>query len=154
MIELLVVIAVIGIISSALIIALDPTERINQARDGNARSALTQLYKAAVHGATISGGTPIPTNGTCGSQQPLINAGELKRAINDGSGGPYYYVRDAGACSWVPVGDFQVAITLRSKKSIQEGIAYPGSGCTSAHTSVQYSIWYLGNRWGYWCSPL
>ncbi|MCL5411279.1 MAG: type II secretion system GspH family protein [Patescibacteria group bacterium] len=46
LIELLVVIAIVGVLAGAVLVAINPTERINEANDANKKSKLGQVAQA------------------------------------------------------------------------------------------------------------
>lgn len=61
LVELLVVIAVIGIMAAAVLIAINPVAKINQAKDGNVKSDVSQLANALTAYYVGSGGASYPT---------------------------------------------------------------------------------------------
>ena len=57
LIELLIVIAVLGILATAIITAINPVKRINQAKDSNIKSDIAQISNALQTYLTASGTT-------------------------------------------------------------------------------------------------
>jgi len=76
LIELLIVIAVLGILAAAIIVAINPVKKINQAKDSNLKSDMGQLVNALQIYFTSTGtvGTPVYPTGL----DVLLTAGELK----------------------------------------------------------------------------
>lgn len=78
-IELLIVITVMGIMGSVIIIVINPTERLAQARDSQRRAAIKQLSQAMTSYAITNNGyilNNVPT-----WQTTLKNAGLIKQEI-------------------------------------------------------------------------
>jgi len=74
LIELLVVIAVLGILASVVLVAINPAERMNEARDAGRKSDVGQVSVALEsYYATYNGSY----NGV--SSTTLVSAGQLKR---------------------------------------------------------------------------
>ena len=157
MIELLIVIAILGVLAAGVVVAINPAEKINQAKDANSMAAASQLYTAAQNFYVSSGGTVIQADGSYGGQQPLVNAGELKTIIkaDSATGGPNYYT--SSNANWVSNGDFEVAVNLLSKHSLQVAKAQldaTAQNCGSGSTVATYYIYLSQGSWHYWCDHL
>jgi len=81
LIELLVVIAVIGVLAAAVLIAIDPIQQIERARDAGRKTTMGQLSRALqayyTSHTTATGATHPIVNATWITQ--LVNAGEIKQ---------------------------------------------------------------------------
>lgn len=75
LIELLVVIAVLGVLAAALVSAINPTSKINAAKDSNAKSDLSQVVNAAQAYVTNSANNSLYP---AGSADFTVAGGELK----------------------------------------------------------------------------
>ena len=116
LIELLIVIAVIGVLAAALLVAINPLEQLNRAKDAGAKSDAVQLYRAAL-AAYTGKGTLVTPDGSYGSQQPFVDAGDLKTIIKDGNGGPHY--QTSVNANWIGPGDFEIDTGwLRSQQNL------------------------------------
>ena len=83
LIELLIVIAVLGILATAVLVALDPIEQMNRAKDAGIVNSVSQLGNAMQ--AYYTSTSVVPTaNATWVTT--LIDAGELKMAPTQPSG--------------------------------------------------------------------
>lgn len=148
LVELLVVIAVIGVLASVVLVAINPIEQINRAKDAGAKSALRQVVDANQRYVTVNGGQ-FPNGGVAGTgspnqgQKPLIDAGELKSQVDQVimySDGTYY----------------QVNAYMYSKASIlaaQAGLSqnpvmtYLAPGTTTCLNNTQVILYYYSG-WG------
>lgn len=104
LIELLVVIAVIGVLAAAVLIAIDPIDRLNAARDSRVQQDVASLAKGMEQYAVQNDGT-YPTN-----YNDLVTGGQMKSIPQD----PYTnanYTLSGGAA-----GPIVISGTLRSKK--------------------------------------
>lgn len=86
LIELLIVIAIMGILAAAVLIAINPTKRTNQAKDSNVQSDVASIASAAQAYYTTPGlGTyPVDTD-------TLVTNGDLKSVPLNPSGVAYTY---------------------------------------------------------------
>lgn len=123
LIELLIVIAIIGVLATAVLIGIDPIDKINAANDSNAQRIITNLadaIEAAAIGnngdygfcdATCTGaGTSSCGNVSC-LQAALVATGNLKVALTPTAG----YVL-TGSSTAGSSGSANLHITLKSKK--------------------------------------
>lgn len=77
LIELLIVIAVLGILATAVLVAINPIEQINRSRDAGRISSVSQLGQAMQTYYTGQGLTLYPVNSVAW-ETPLLTANELK----------------------------------------------------------------------------
>jgi len=154
LLELLIAIAVIGFLAAVILIAIDPIEMINRAKDAGAKAEAAQLFKAAA-AALASQGYVIDPDSSFGGQQPLVKLGELKSILKNGyNDGPYYYSNVNRV--WVDPGDFEVTSgSLYSKSTLQAAKAQPDASsqnCGPGSTYADfYSYYSSGGKWHYWC---
>ncbi len=153
LIELIIVIGVIGVLSAALLIAINPIEQLNRAKDAAAISDAAQLYRAALATDAALGQVAV-ADASYGGQQPIVNNGDLKAIIRDGLGGPVYYTLPISA--WVAAGDFEVSTGwLASRSSLQAAKAQSDAvaeNCGAGSTTAQrYAYFNSGGTWHYWC---
>ena len=153
LIELLIVIAIIGVLATVLLIAIDPIEQMNRAKDAAVKQDAAQLYRAALQYVTHTGQIP-PANGTL-SQQAFVDSGDLKFIISSNpNGGPNYY--NSANANRVSSGDFEAQTGwLTSKYALQEARSQPDAislNCGSESTKASYYTRYsFGGIWRYWC---
>ena len=83
LVELLVVIAVIGVLAIAVVVAIDPLDKLHAADDSKVQGDIAQLASAMENYAVTHNGAYATT------QAILVTAGELKVALNDPSGVAY-----------------------------------------------------------------
>ncbi|MEK7534560.1 MAG: type II secretion system protein [Patescibacteria group bacterium] len=96
LIELLIVIAVLGILAAAIIVAINPVKKINQAKDSNLKSDMGQLVNALQIYFTSTGTTGTPAYPA--TLIVLLTAGELKTMPKQQAGAtPCTSVNPAGA---------------------------------------------------------
>lgn len=76
LIELLVVIAVLGVLAGGVLVAINPGEKVAQAKDSTKKSAVSQLVNALQAYYTLNGGKYPASNNTW--IQSLVDSGELK----------------------------------------------------------------------------
>ncbi len=84
LIELIIVIAVLGVLASAVLIGIDPVDKIAQANDAKIQSDVRQI-QAAMEIYSVN------NNGSYTDQAGLVSVGELKSIIKDKSGSAYSY---------------------------------------------------------------
>lgn len=81
LIELLIVIAILGVLAAAVLVAINPAERLAEAKDSQRITAIGQLGNAMQVYATIHGGLyPAPISGW--QTNLLVSSGEIKNAIS------------------------------------------------------------------------
>lgn len=59
LIELIVVIAVLGILSTVVIVAVNPTEQLSRGRDSSRKAAISQLGRSIFNYVTVKGAYPV-----------------------------------------------------------------------------------------------
>lgn len=87
LIELLIVVAILGILSAAVLVAIDPAAKINQAKDANIKSDMSSIsnaMQAYYTSASIGGTGSYPT-----TVAGLVTAGEMKSEPKTPSGVSY-----------------------------------------------------------------
>lgn len=106
LIELLIVIAVLGVLAAAVVSAINPVKKINQAKDSTLKSDMGQIVNALQANVTVKNGA-YPIN-----LQALVTSGELKSVPNQPNNGPAYnYVRSADpACTTEPYTGCEAAV--------------------------------------------
>ena len=117
LIELLVVIAVMAVIASAVLVLIDPTDKINAANDARVQADVGQVASAfTAYAAAHNGYYPCSAAGSCptGVDTTGVNAltisGELKVLPTAPSGYTYtYYTNTTGGAA-------QMHSNLKSKK--------------------------------------
>ncbi|MDO8487114.1 MAG: prepilin-type N-terminal cleavage/methylation domain-containing protein [Candidatus Curtissbacteria bacterium] len=92
LIELLIVIAILGILAAAVLVAVNPAKRQQQARDAARKNDIGQLATALQAYFTTSGIYPTGS-GSPGGLTALTASGDLKSIPGDptGGGGQYNY---------------------------------------------------------------
>lgn len=96
LIELLIVIAILGILAAAVLVAINPAKRQNQAKDSNTKSDVGQIATGLESYFTSQGGT-YPSSGQGLNQ--LVTNGDLKQIPTTPQGGTYTYGVIPGACA-------------------------------------------------------
>lgn len=79
LIELLIVIAVLGVLVTAILVALNPAEQIRRANDSGRLNSVSQLGNAIQAYYTAQGGSFPTANATW--QTTLVSAGELSAVV-------------------------------------------------------------------------
>jgi len=128
LIELLVVIAIVGVLAAVVLVAINPTRRMKQARDSGRKSDVGQIATAAQAYYT-----------TMGYYAPdiaaLVSSGDLKQEPKDPQGNSYGYSRSANseeAAVWATIEaptSSNPAYTIWCWRSTT-GTASETSGCT------------------------
>lgn len=102
LIELLVVIAVMAVIASAVLVLIDPTDKVNAANDARVQADIGQVASAfTAYAAAHNGYYPCSAAGSCpagvdtNGQTALTTSGELKNLPTAPSGYTYTYVTNA-----------------------------------------------------------
>jgi prepilin-type N-terminal cleavage/methylation domain-containing protein len=85
LIELLVVIAVIGVLAAAVLIAIDPIDRLNAAKDSRTQQDIASLAKGVEQYAVQNNGTYPAT------LDDLRTGGQMKSIPTPPNGGNYAY---------------------------------------------------------------
>lgn len=93
LIELLIVIAIMGILAAAVLIAINPTKRTNQAKDSNVQSDVASIASGAQAYYTTPGLGTYPVDAAA-----LVTNGDLKSVPSDPSGTAYTYKKYPAAC--------------------------------------------------------
>lgn len=103
LVELLIVIGIVGVLSSALMMVLNPTEKINQSKDGVRKSDIRQIQAALEMYRSDKGS--YPGSAACGSQ--IDDGGSpavvyMKKVPCDpvGVSQPYAYTPDGGGSGY------------------------------------------------------
>ena len=93
LIELLIVIAILGILAAAVLVAINPAKRQNQARDTKTQNDISQVSSALQAYFTSEGGTyPDLLN-------DLVTNGDLRSLPVSPQGPAYTYVVSPGGCA-------------------------------------------------------
>jgi len=93
LIELLIVIAIVGVLAAVVLVALNPVERLKQARDSGRKSDIGQIATALESYFTSNTQARYPTLGGPGLSGGLteLTLTDLRRLPTDPSNGTYYY---------------------------------------------------------------
>src|SRR5579872_7102093 len=95
LIELLIVIAIIGILAAAILVAINPVKRQNQAKDANGQQDIADIGSASQAYFTTNG--YYPASGTASGD--LVTDGDLKSYPTTPSGGNYAVRNDPGSAA-------------------------------------------------------
>ena len=96
LIELLIVIAILGILAAAVLVAVNPTKRQNQAKDSTTKSDIGQIATGMQAYFTSQGGTyPSAAQGIA----QLVTNGDLKSNPTTPQGGNYTYAITPSGCA-------------------------------------------------------
>ncbi|MBI3341707.1 type II secretion system protein [Candidatus Curtissbacteria bacterium] len=104
LIELLIVIAIMGILAAAVLVAVNPLKRQQQARDSGRKSDVGQIATALQAWSTSPGQGNYPsngggTNGVASTVLTALTASDLKRVPDDPSGGAVHYTYTANSAT-------------------------------------------------------
>ncbi len=124
LIELLIVIAVIGILAAALLVGIDPIDKINAGNDTKVVNNARQIYDGALRAYTNSG--IIPANPAA-----IVTAGELKAVPVP----PGNYNPAAGYAYYVNGTNDDVSVCMQIKSKGQRQKQNPG-GASPATASI------------------
>ena len=93
LIELLIVIAIIGILAAAVLVAVNPAKRQNQAKDAQVKSDIGSIATAMQAYFTTPGAGSYPDNGAGEGLAILVANGDLKQVPTPpaGSSASYQY---------------------------------------------------------------
>lgn len=156
LIELLVVIAVIGVLSSIVLVAIDPMEQINRGKDADIKQRVGSVYNAVIANYTGNSGTFASTGGTWG-QLRLVEAGELKAEVPNIT---YFGPDISSTWAWLPQPDIQInSNPLNSKRSRQDAkdLATAGNpkggncGDSNLRSVYIYTRYSLKGEQYFWC---
>lgn len=118
LIELLIVIAIVGVLAALVLVALDPAEKLRQARDSGRKSDIGQIATALEAYYTSAATASYPTIGGAGCPGALSNlvtvSSDMRKLPTDPEGGDYCY-RYALDASNMATG-VSVYATLKSNK--------------------------------------
>lgn len=121
LIELLVVIAVIGILAAAVLIAINPLQKINQSKDAGTKEGLGQAASAMETYFTQNQSYPTTVAGLVGTTN------ELKSEPRDSSGASF-----TTTCSTAPCSSQSMYFTLNISDTTTAANRTPsGNACTS-----------------------
>ena len=113
LIELLIVIAILGILAAAVLIAINPTKRQNQAKDANIKSDVASI-STALQAYYTSPGLPNSFSGTYPKDLVTLQTNnDLKSIPVPPGGGAYTYIKNPATCDptlAVPVACTDVAV--------------------------------------------
>lgn len=90
LIELLIVIAILGILAAAVLVAVNPAKRQQQARDAARKNDIGQIA-TGLQGYFTTNGIYPTGNGSPGGLTALTASGDLKSVPTDPTGGQYSY---------------------------------------------------------------
>lgn len=116
LIELLIVIAIIGILAALVLVALDPAEKLRQARDSGRESDIGSIATAMESYYTSAATAGYPGGAGCSGSSginTLVASGEMRKTPQDPEGGDYCYNPGGTA----PFTSASVYATLKSNKS-------------------------------------
>ncbi len=100
LIELLIVIAILGILAAAVLVAVNPAKRQNQARDSQTKGDIGSIATAMQAYYTSNNGTfPSAAQGIA----QLTTSQDLKQTPTTPQGGAYTYAVTPGACAGTAV---------------------------------------------------
>lgn len=116
LIELLIVIAIMGILAAAVLVAVNPLKRQQQARDSGRKSDIGQIATALQAYSTTPGQGNYPgnaggTNGVASAVLTVLTVADLKRVPDDPSGGSIHYTYTANNAT---PGEAAIYATLES----------------------------------------
>ena len=106
LIELLITIAIIGILSAAVLVGINPIQKLNQANDSKAKSDVGQIATAMQSYFTSNQSFPTTAQGTA----QLATYNELKVVPVAPTGYTYTYT----ACTTAPCTAFSMGSTLKA----------------------------------------
>ncbi|MBI4059295.1 type II secretion system protein [Candidatus Microgenomates bacterium] len=158
LIELLIVIAVLGVLTAAVLVALDPAEQLARTRDSSRVTSISDLGKATA--AYYVNQSAYPTADTTWITT-LINAGELKtgptnQSYSSGDAGCTVGFNQNNFCynmSSSGNGDAVVYAKLESKSQKSKGTTFCNDSGTPVANRVRYFVWAASqNRAGVTCS--
>ena len=93
LIELLIVIAILGILAAAVLVAVNPTKRQNQAKDATIKADIGSIATAAQAYYTSPGAGTYPVD-----LNTLVTNKDLKNLPTPPAGGSYEYAKNPGTC--------------------------------------------------------
>ncbi|MBI2599193.1 prepilin-type N-terminal cleavage/methylation domain-containing protein [Candidatus Curtissbacteria bacterium] len=100
LIELLIVIAILGILAAAVLVAVNPAKRQNQAKDANTKADVGSIATALQAYYTSQGGTyPSAAQGL----NQLVTNEDLKNLPTTPQGAAYTYAVTPGGCAGTAV---------------------------------------------------
>ena len=146
LIELLIVIAILGVLAAGVVVAINPSQRLRQARDSQRKMAIGQIRSVLVSyfvqhlSYPDTGGVWVQITGTNTFSTTLINAGELKTVpVDPLNSAPwpcqYYYMSNGGATYVMHFCFENVSDPIASNCSLD-----PVSGRRYCHPTDQYFI--------------
>lgn len=94
LIELLIVIAILGILAAAVLVAVNPAKRQNQAKDANIKADIGSIATAAQAYYTSPGAGTYPVN-----TPTLVTNKDLKQLPKHPDGSEYVYLKDPTTCA-------------------------------------------------------
>lgn len=97
LIELLIVIAILGILAAAVLVAVNPAKRQNQAKDSQTKSDIGQIATALQAYFTTPGSGSYPS--AAEGLQLLVTNKDLVKLPTPPAGGTYEYNVDPGTCA-------------------------------------------------------
>lgn len=112
LIELLVVIAIMAIIAGAVLVAINPVDKINSANDAKAQADIGQIATAATTYAAANNGFYAPTSAA------LQTAGELTAVPTAPTGYTYTYTAAPASCTSTTCTSVVITTNLKSTKYV------------------------------------
>ena len=94
LIELLIVIAILGILAAAVLVAVNPVKRQNQAKDANIKADVGSIATALQAYYTSPGAGTYPVN-----TDTLVANKDLKQLPAHPDGSAYVYAKDPATCA-------------------------------------------------------
>jgi len=140
LIELLIVIAILGIMATAVLVAINPTKKIDQSRDSNIKSDIAQISTGLQ--------TFYTTKGTVGTAYypltlaELVTAGELKSVPKYLGTTDYTYLKTTGCTNVSPLYCTDVSVSYALNDELVAGNVWCWRSATglAAETTVALCI--------------
>jgi len=139
LIELIVVVAIIGILTGAVVISLNPSARIAQARDGVRKSDLHQIQSALEMYRSDQG--KYPASISCGSQfddggSPPVVIYMKKIPCDPRNTGQYVYTYSVSGSG----SGYSLYACLENTGDSQKDSPNNGAYCTGGSTNWSYTL--------------
>jgi len=116
LIELLIVIAIVGVLAAIVLVALDPAEKLRQARDSGRKSDIGMIATSMEAYYTSAPTASYPGGVGCGAGsgiETLVGTGEMRKLPRDPETGDYCYNMSPAAA---PYTSSSIYATLKSNK--------------------------------------
>lgn len=134
LVELLVVMGILAILMAAVVVGIDPLDKLNAAGDAKGQQDVGTIARAMEAYAAGHGGTYPCTTGTLDQNALVTLSGELKTIPTAPSGRSYIY----GLCN---SGVGSVAVEVKSKKFLKDSNNTQFYIPSCAGTCTGYWVW-------------